>query len=216
MANIPRHAAVIAGGDMTTSLTPPADSHVIAADSGYDHAMAAGTRVDVLVGDLDSISEAGLAHAEAAGVRIERHDEAKDASDLELAFDVALLTKAPTIVLYGGEGGSLAHLLGVASLITSDRYENVAVRWHTGTGVAHVVRNHQPLTATAAVGTAVSVLAVTGAKGVSTHGLAWRLDGDELARGTSRGLSNLTNQPEFSVTVGSGVLLVIVEGPPTT
>ena len=215
MAIKPRHAAVLAGGHMTVTPAPPAESLIVAADSGYDHAVAAGIRVDILVGDLDSISDAGLAHAEAAGIRIDRHDAAKDATDLELAFEVALLSGAQAIVLYGGEGGSIAHLLGVASLIASDRYHDVAVRWQTGSGVAHVVREHRPFTGSAAVGTTVSVLAVTDASGVSTAGLAWGLDDDELVRGTSRGLSNLTNEAEFSVTLGSGVLLVIVEGPPS-
>ena len=63
---------------------------MIAADGGVDRALALGLHVDVAIGDFDSVTAAGLAAAEAAGARIERHPAAKDATDLELALDAAL------------------------------------------------------------------------------------------------------------------------------
>ena len=52
---------VIGGGALSTraidAIRP--DAVVIAADSGLDHAVAAGLRPAVLVGDLDSISASG-------------------------------------------------------------------------------------------------------------------------------------------------------------
>ena len=41
----------------------PADGIVLAADGGLDHALAAGLEPTGLIGDLDSITEAGLAWA---------------------------------------------------------------------------------------------------------------------------------------------------------
>ena len=49
-----------------------------------------GLTVDLLVGDLDSVSATGLAAAEAAGTAVERHPPAKDATDTELAIAAAL------------------------------------------------------------------------------------------------------------------------------
>ena len=46
--------------------------------------------VDLLVGDLDSISPEGLAAAEDSGIRIERHAIDKDATDLELSLAAAV------------------------------------------------------------------------------------------------------------------------------
>ena len=68
----------------------PAGAFVIAADSGLEHAAALGLAVDVLVGDLDSVSTSALEAAEEAGVRVERHPVDKEATDLELALDYAL------------------------------------------------------------------------------------------------------------------------------
>ena len=67
------------------SVAVPVTPTVIAADGGLDRAAALGLDVDVVIGDLDSVSAEALAAAEAAGARIVRHPEAKDATDLELA-----------------------------------------------------------------------------------------------------------------------------------
>src|SRR5262245_59111095 len=80
----------------------PADRFVIAADSGLDHARQLGLGVDLLVGDLDSVSAAGLAAAEAEGVPIERHPTAKDAIDTELALEAAVTRGAERIAVVSG------------------------------------------------------------------------------------------------------------------
>ena len=209
------HSIVFAGGEAHAQPSPDTDALVIAADSGYDHALAAGIDVDILVGDLDSISSDALFHAENTAVSIERHDAAKDATDVELSLDRAVASGATTIDLYGGEGGELGHLLGVAALIAADKYRETTIRWHTGSGVAWVVRSDHPLSVATAMGAGVSLIPVTDITGVTTTGLVWTLNDETLPRGTSRGLSNETNEPEITVTVRSGVLLVKVEGPQT-
>ncbi len=65
------------------------DALVIAADSGYDHAVAAGLHPDVLVGDLDSISRRPGRARGAAGLTIDAHPADKEATDTELALDRA-------------------------------------------------------------------------------------------------------------------------------
>src|SRR5262245_53430482 len=87
-----RRALVFAGGD---PLVPeavadlPADALVIAADSGVERAQSIDRAIDIAVGDFDSCSPVALTQAEAAGTRVDRHPATKDATDLELALDVA-------------------------------------------------------------------------------------------------------------------------------
>src|SRR5688572_20257234 len=85
-------ALVFAGGDPLPegiSERLPADAFVIAADSGLRYAQLLGRRVDLVVGDFDSVDPDDLAAAEASGAAVERHAAAKDATDLELALDAA-------------------------------------------------------------------------------------------------------------------------------
>src|SRR3954454_12520964 len=66
----------------------PPGAYVVAADGGFDHARAAGLVPDLLVGDLDSISPAGLAWA-VANIQVERHPADKACTDTELALALA-------------------------------------------------------------------------------------------------------------------------------
>ena len=47
------------------------------------------------------------------------------------------------------------------------------------------------------------------AEGVTTHGLAYRLDDEPLLAGRTRGLSNIRDLPDAAVVLRRGQLLVI-------
>lgn len=68
----------------------PGGPVVIAADSGAEHASAAGLHVDHVVGDLDSASPSTLVAARAGGGLVHGHATDKDATDFELAVDLAI------------------------------------------------------------------------------------------------------------------------------
>ncbi len=187
----------------------PEGCYVIAADSGLDHAHALGIEVDLLVGDLDSVTPENVRFAR----RVERHPVDKDATDLELALEAAAARQQPTIVVAGG-GGRLDHLLAEAALIGHPRWAGLSLdAWF---GETHLVPVHggQSRIIAGTPGGVVTLLAMGGiAHGVSTEGLRWRLDGDDLTSGTTRGVSNLFVATEASVRVEAGTVLVIVPGP---
>ena len=126
-----------AGPDPPVQLILPDGAMVIAADAGAE----LGFAVDLLVGDLDSISAETLAVIE----RVERHPEAKDASDLELALEAALSLEPDRILVVGGAGGRLDHLLGELLLLAADAYAGVQVDAQLGPGAVHVIRGERVL-----------------------------------------------------------------------
>jgi thiamine pyrophosphokinase len=206
---------VFVGGDPLSAeaaarLEPGA--FVVAADSGVEQAQAHGWPIDVAVGDFDSVDPAALARAQAAGARLERHPAVKDATDLELALGVAAATGPDEIVVAGGAGGRLDHLLGGLLALTDEAYAHIRVSAHVGPARVFVVRDH--LDIPAQMGELVTLLPVGGpAGGITTHGLRYPLLGETLWPASTRGVSNEVLDDHVSIDVADGVLLAIFPGP---
>lgn len=207
----PTRVVIIAGGEITTSIRTASDHYVIAADSGYDHARAQSIHVDLLVGDLDSISEEGLKHAESTGAGIDRFPEAKDKTDFELAMDAAISTGTGAIDIYGGESGSIGHLLGISTGLTARAGNQVDLRWFVGNTTVFPVQSNRILEISPRIGTRLTVVPIGDAENVTISGVRWPLFQETLPRGTSRGLSNITTDTTCTVSLTDGALLVIVE-----
>ena len=199
---------IFAGGDLPDARLadelPTADL-VVAADSGYDVALHLGHRVDVLVGDMDSISDVAIPDQ----VRVERHPADKDQTDLDLAFDLALTEDPGRVVVVGGTGGRLDHEVSTSGLLCADRWADIdEIDWVSPRGWAHVVRRRRILHAD--VGATISLIPVGGwAIGVATSGLEWELRGEDLEAGSTRGVSNVMKAPFAEVRLESGCLLAV-------
>jgi thiamine pyrophosphokinase len=209
-----RTILVIAGGDPVTpdELGPvPPGAFVIAADSGIDRALELGLRVDLAVGDFDSATPAALAAVAAAGAIVERHPEAKDRTDLELALDAALARQPASVVVVGGHGGRLDHFLANALLIASPGYAALDIVAHMGPARVTVVRDEAVLRGEP--GDLVTLVPVNGpATGVTTDGLLYPLTGEALLPGSTRGVSNELASPTATVRLEHGVLLAVQAG----
>jgi thiamine pyrophosphokinase len=211
-----RVAVVIGGGG------PPAvaradlgdlgdDPLVVAADSGLEGARALGLDVDLVVGDMDSVDPSVLAEASAAGTAIERHPAAKDATDLDLALDAALVRGAERLLVVTGIGDRFDHALAVALSLAADRLAKATVEAWIGPAHVWVVRDH--LVFEGPPGMLVSLVPAHGpARRVTTTGLRYPLHREDLDPGTTRGISNELAGPTATVDVERGVLLVIAPG----
>jgi thiamine pyrophosphokinase len=198
---------VVASGPGPAVAVPAAPT-VVAADGGLDRALSLGLDVDVVIGDLDSVSADALAGAEAAGARVVRHPVAKDATDLELALDEAVALGARRVLVVASADGRLDHLLSALLLLGSGRYADHEIDALVGATLVHVVRGRRTLGGSP--GELLSLLAVGGpAEGVSTGGLAYPLHEETLAPGSSRGVSNVFSAAEATVAISGGVLLAI-------
>jgi len=204
-------AVVVAGGDAPLAHVRelvPDGAYVIAADSGHDHARALGIVVHRIVGDLDSADPRAVEIAVAGGAELEAHPPEKDATDLELALHAAMEWGVRDVLVIGGYGGRLDHLLANALVIAAPEFASMHVRAYLGAAIVTVV--HTEATIMGVPGDVCSLLAVGSlATDVRTTGLRYPLDGGELRPGSTLGVSNELVADAATITVGSGTVLVI-------
>jgi thiamine pyrophosphokinase len=196
---------VLSGGPGSPHVADlPAGATVIAADGGAELAWMLGLSVDLVVGDMDSISAETLAGIE----RVERHAAEKDATDLELALVAALRFEPERVLVLGGGGGRLDHLFGGLLLLAAEAYAGVRVDAQFGAAAVHVIRGERTLHGEP--GELISLLAVHGpATRVVTDGLVYALRRETLEPGSSRGVSNVFAAPEARIALEGGVLLAV-------
>ncbi len=211
---MPYVAVVIGGGALHPSAVAavPDDAVVFAADSGLDHAVAAGLTPTVLVGDMDSISSRGRMWAYANGVDIREASPDKDQTDTELALACAMeVDDLHGILLLAGQGDRLDHLLGTLLALGHPSLAPAAhLSAYIGATSAVLVRDRVravPIDA----GRTFSVLALHGAvEGLTVRGGRWELQDDRLGGHESRGVSNVAVDDEIRVSAAQGVVTVVV------
>ena len=164
--------------------------------------------VDLGVGDFDSVTAMGYVEAERAGTRLIRHARDKNETDLELAMIEALAERPDHIIVLGVDGGRPDHYLANLALLADRRFAGASVdAWVHGAEVAIV---HEQRSFTGRVEDTLSLLPIGGdARGVRTSGLHYPLNGETLAAGSPRGVSNFFSAPVAVVSVEQGTLLVI-------
>jgi thiamine pyrophosphokinase len=209
---VKRSALVFCGGGTSRVPLPTAAvSLVVAADAGVMEAERLGLRTDLLIGDLDSAPAQAIARVEARGGRVERHPAQKDASDLELALEAVLREDVTDVLVVGGDGGRLDHLIANALLLAAPRFEGLRVDAVLGRARLHVIRDRRELEGRP--GELISLFAAGGpVLGVRTRGLRYALDDEEVSPGSTRGLSNEFLVDRAAVGVRAGVLIAIRAG----
>lgn len=191
---------------------------VVAADGGARHAGQLGVRVDLWVGDGDSISPAELDSLAATGTEIQRAPADKDESDAELALLAALAQGVDAVTIIGALGGPrIDHAMGNVGLLEhpglsgreASLYDEHAARLSLlvapDAAGAPVVRD-----LSGRAGDLVSLVPIgSSAAGVTTEGLGFPLLWEELELGRTRGVSNVLTGGSARITLESGRLLVI-------
>lgn len=217
MTSINCDAVIVANGvlsdaDQLRRLVATADL-VIGADGGGTHLLALGLRADWLIGDFDSLDAESVAALVAAGARIERHPPAKDATDLELALQLAHRLGAARIRIVAGLGGRHDQALANLLLLAAPSLTGLDLALLDGAQTLRVLRGPGALTIDGAPGDTLSILPIGGdAVGVTLEGLAYPLADARLPLGTSRGVSNVLAGSRAGIALAKGALVVVHTG----
>jgi len=185
-----------------------ANDVLYAADGGASHILRLGLLPAWVVGDLDSLSKEELGLLKAAGVRIVRHPINKDLTDLELTINCALEEGHHKLVIMAALGGRLDMILSNLNLLTRPDLIEIDIRLDDGVEQVFFVRNEVLISGKA--GDIISLLPWGRmVDKVTTIGLRWPLNNENLNPFETRSISNEMLTSEAMIRIGSGLLLCI-------
>lgn len=181
---------------------------IVAADAGLDNTVAAGLKADLVIGDLDSASQAALSSLP-HNARI--HAESQEETDLEKAIRWATSNQARTIGLACVSGDRIDHTLNAVSLIV--RYKNEAeFVLYDDHGEARLAAAPE-VTIRGRIGQKVSLVPAPAAYKLQSHGLRYPLRGMDLVFGGKDGVSNELTAETAKVEFDSGSFLAYRQVP---
>lgn len=157
---------------------PKADDICIAADSGYHNAKKLGERVDILIGDFDSIG--AVPHDDIKDIR--QVPAEKDMTDTQIALEIAIEQGADEVIIVGGLGGRLDHTLANLGILV-DMFERRIHGYATdGQNRVHFIRATSTLIARSAYKYISLLPADDVVKGVTMEGGKYPLKNKNLSR----------------------------------
>jgi len=185
------------------------DDVIICADGGLRHARKLRVLPRAVIGDLDSVHRAGIWDLIEGGVKIMRYPPEKDRTDLDLAIEYAVSLEPSAVYLFGALGRRTDHSVGNLLLLVKYHDAGVPLRI-MGKGEEIFLAGRKEALREKA-GTVVSLVPLSPrVEGVSLEGFAYPLEEATLTLGQTRGMSNVLVSGKGSVTVGEGLLLIVV------
>jgi thiamine pyrophosphokinase len=189
----------------------PDGGMLIAADGGAEHCLSLGWTPDVLIGDFDSIAPERVEALAAQGVEIIRHPVDKDATDLELAIELAIDRGAGDLIILGAVGDRWDQSLASFMLLEHYAQATTSIRLIDGIQEAFLIHADETGVVTGQEGDTVSLIPLLGdAESITTDNLAYPLTDGRLRFGSTRGVSNVLLSDHAHVLLGDGVLVCIV------
>lgn len=184
---------------------PGPEDLVIAGDGGYRHCQARGIRVDVAIGDFDSL-----------GFRPEAPEvialtPEKDNTDTMAAVEEGVRRGYRRFRLYGGTGGRLSHTIANLQLMTEMAARGLQAELVGFGARMWVIRNGEQRFPAGMEGYLSVFCLGDAAEGVTEEGLKYRLSDFRMTKENPLGVSNEFTGVPSRVAVREGALLLIWE-----
>ena len=186
-----------------------ADDYIICLDSGLEAADKANIAPSVIVGDFDSVTRETLEKYTSLGISVNQFSTKKDFTDMELGIQEAIKADVDELILLGALGGRADHMMG--------NIDNMVQALNVGISTAifdekqHIYMLNRGRTFYYKKGSVVSLIPFTSTvDGIVTTNLIYPLYNESLAKGYSRGISNIFAHDMAAVDFKSGILQVVV------
>ena len=166
---------------------------------GVDGGAKRLAKPDLIIGDLDSLQQVP------ENIPVIKYPQDKDFTDTELALKYCQKQKIKAVIIVGFLGRRLDHMM--ANIMNLVKYD-LKITIIEGNQELFLVKDRVQITGKQ--GDLISLIPLLGdCRGVNTFGLKWRLQGENLKVGESRGVSNVMLGKKAKVSLKQGCLLVV-------
>ena len=210
-----KRTVIVSGGMLEEDFVLPIleaeeTEFIIGVDKGlaflYEHKI----KPDYIVGDFDSTSDSMKEYLDNRRDRVTRLNPIKDDTDTEAALRLAFEKTKGDIIIFGGTGTRLDHVLGNISILGLGFEENRQVFLVDEHNRIRLVKDRLVLEKKEQFGKYVSVVPLwKQAKGVTLKGFAYPLENAVMEGFTSLGISNEIAEDRAEISVEEGILIVI-------
>jgi len=181
---------------------------IVSADGGLRYIRSLDLIPDMIIGDLDSVSHDDVEYFEDKKIEILKFPREKDQTDLEIALIELVDRNYKNILVVGALGGRTDQTLANLGLMLSFSNDEIQIEFDDGQEHIMLVRNRQVFFGKK--GDTVSLIPqCSPAKGITTSGLRYPLNGESLFPGQTRGISNEMIEKSAEINITSGTILCI-------
>jgi thiamine pyrophosphokinase len=182
----------------------------IAVDGGYLCFRQAGLVPDTLIGDLDSLSEEEHPGSEFPELKV-MHLHEQDSTDFEKALNwIQVNTNIKKLIILGGLGKRTDHLT-TNLLVASVANQSLEITFDDDQEWMRRVTPSCPLSLHGRKGANLSILPLCESSGVTTKGLKWELNSENIGGSKIVGQSNRCKSDLVEIKCETGNFFVFLE-----
>lgn len=188
--------------------------YIIVADSGMEFMRCAGLVPDMIIGDFDSVAPETLeifrTECMQKGIIWKELNPVKDNTDTEFAIREAMALGTKEIVILGGTGTRLDHVLGNIALLGIGLEESISIQLVDIHNRIRIIDKPLQLKRDEQFGTMVSLVPYFGeVRGLTLKGFKYPLQDFTMGGFSSLGISNEIVAEVAEISFEEGYLIVI-------
>ena len=198
-----KKALIVAAGNTDGITIDENYDMVIAADGGYDKALALGLKADLFIGDMDSV-KSEFFETETIKLQVE-----KDFTDTEAAIEKAIELGFGYIDIIGAIGSRFDHSMANACLLKKYAGTDVGIRILDSHNEIFAVKGESIITGRK--GETLSLIPLDNTvSGVTLKGFYYPLENACIKIGTTLTVSNVITEDKAKIHIEEGVVLAII------
>ncbi|MFO7887513.1 MAG: thiamine diphosphokinase [Eubacteriales bacterium] len=204
-----KYVLIIAGGelvdkDVIYKYVENAD-FIIGADKGAEMAYEYDFKLDLLIGDFDSIDENILGKLD---TEILKYPKEKDKTDLELSLDYVLKKEYKSVKILNALGNRLDHTIGNVFLM--EKYNNLDIKIIDNNTEVFLL-NEKEIILENKIDYILSIVPITKSIEIkSLQGTKYKLKDEKINRGSTLCISNLIKKRQCLISIKKGRALIII------